>query len=219
MSSTDFDGRRDGWSISTLRRVSLRPRPQWITAESSRPCCECWWRHPAWSCMLPHRSEGTMYTIREISDRLEITEVLVSYARFVATREIESVVGLFTTDAVLDYYGRRVVRGPSGIRELWNGSAAIPDHPNSSVQLDTRISSSPVVSNIEIWLDGDHARTTSLCLAVHAGVRAGHGTVLVNGSRNSDEFRREHKGWLISRRMHELLWSFEVPGSSGVRHR
>ena len=155
-----------------------------------------------------------MYTLQELSDRAEISDVLTSYATGVAHRYVDLLVSLFTETAVLDYYGHDRIEGSGQIRDLFTGKLAHhPEPEHASGPLDARLISTPVVTNIVIELDGDSARSDSYALAIHAGPRGDERLVLARGTRNRDELVRTATGWRIAHRVHELLWSFETPGA------
>lgn len=86
-----------------------------------------------------------------------------------------------------------------------------------------------LLSNIEIKVDGDHAK--SYCAAVvyllaHRGEQV---VLLVRGITYHDDFERTNGQWLIASRTHSLKWMYETtptspdapvsaePGAAGVR--
>jgi ketosteroid isomerase-like protein len=158
-------------------------------------------------------------TSEELSDRAEITEVINRYGRCVTERDLETMVGLFTDDAVMDSYGSEPTEGIEAIRRMFAASMRPSPSSPPPLPMDEHIVSTPLMTNVIIDLEGDTAKVESLCLAAHAGRRGVSGTILLRGMRNRDQFRRTPQGWKIAHRVHEKLWSAEVPGESGFVHR
>jgi hypothetical protein len=153
--------------------------------------------------MFPARRD-----IGELADKMEIEEVLITYARLVATRRAELVADVFSETAGFES-GTRVLRGIAELQEFF-----APALDRSRVtSLDTTIVSMPLVTNIAIEINGDVATCVSYCLAVHAGYRSSSGTVVVRGTENTDELARTASGWRIQYRRHLRLFSFDSPGT------
>lgn len=159
-----------------------------------------------------------------LSDHAEITDLINRYGKAVAERDVEIIVGLFTDDAVLDFHGQPdLVRGEAAIREQFTGSFAPPGSAPAALALDVHVVSTPLMTNLLVDIEGDGddrtAQAESYCLAVHAGVRADEGRVLMRATRNVDDLRHTPDGWRITRRRHEKVWTADVPGECGFTHR
>src|SRR4051812_38628718 len=64
----------------------------------------------------PPRGEAMVMSLQEISDRLEIQELLVRYSHSVDTRDWDAYENVFTPDAFIDY---TCFGGPSGnVKEI-----------------------------------------------------------------------------------------------------
>src|SRR5580658_1285269 len=72
-----------------------------------------WWRPATPSCSAnpapasgPHQPQGGMHrvlTLQEISDRLEIQELLANYSHAIDQRDWDALDDVFTPDALIDY--------------------------------------------------------------------------------------------------------------------
>lgn len=167
--------------------------------------------------MADNGGHGEGDRVRALSDRAEIGDVIHRYVDAVRREDIEGIVGCFTEDAELDY-GHVQMAGSEPIRAYFariSSSSPQGAPAGSSALLDEKVASTPMVTNILIDLAGDEAHCESMCLAVHAGRRAGGTTVLVRGTRNVDDLVRGAEGWRIRRRAHLVLWSFETPATAG----
>jgi ketosteroid isomerase-like protein len=158
-------------------------------------------------------------SLDELSDRAEITDVVHRYAVGVAGRDVDLLVGLFTDDAVLDYYGRPPLRGADEVRALFAGRVPPLDPDHEPYPFATHLASVPLVTNVLVEVDGDRAVVDSYCLATHAGTGEDGGRVVLRATRNLDRFVRTPGGWLIAERRHELAWALEAPAEVGVAHR
>lgn len=130
-------------------------------------------------------------------DREEVVEVLRRYAAAIDARDRETVRGLFTPDAVLDY---RTTDGPRGSRDEvvdWLLDAL------AGVTLTQHL-----LTNHHVELDGDRATATTLMLnpLVLATATDDEATVLLFGGRYEDELVRTDDGWRISGRVHVVDW-------------
>lgn len=140
-----------------------------------------------------------MLTLLEISDRLEIQDLLARYSDAIDRHDLDALDTLFTSDAVVDYteFG-----GPRGdlarIKEFLR--EVLPIHAGHY----------HLVGSGVIELEGDRARVRSIC----------HNPMLLGGSEDADPriyfcglwYRdtmvRTDAGWRISERYEEksFLW-------------
>lgn len=150
-------------------------------------------------------------TIRVISDRLEIEDIVNRYVRGLAANDADSVASCFAADAYLDL-GYVKLQGQAAIREFYAARSRPGTRiAGSPIQFDRRVST-PFNANIAIELDGDEAKCESDCLAIHAGQRDSKEIVLMRATHNSDRFVRTPGGWKIRHRVHTTQWAAEQPG-------
>ena len=131
-------------------------------------------------------------TPREISDRLRINDLLVTYAAALDARDWDLVRTVFTDDAVLDY---SVFGGPRGsVDEAveWLAKAL------ARVRVTQHL-----ITNVLVQLGSDTAEVTS---AVFNPLGTETDVVLVGGSYH-DRIERTADGWLIAERKAEFAWS------------
>ena len=131
-------------------------------------------------------------TAREISDRLRIHDLLVTYAAAIDARDWARVRTVFTEDAVLDY---SVFGGPRGTVD------------QAVEWLSTTLAQVPMtqhlISNVLIQLGTDTADVSSI---VFNPLGTGKGVILIGGTY-TDRLERTDAGWLISQRTAEFTWS------------
>ena len=134
---------------------------------------------------------------REISDRLQISDLLDVYASGVDRRDWDAVRSVFTDDAVLDYSSMGAPTG--GVDEVmkWLANAltgiAVSQH---------------LIVNRQITVNGDEA-TVRAALFNPMGVagRDSEMKIFFVGGYYDDKLRRTEDGWRITQRVAELAWS------------
>lgn len=126
--------------------------------------------------------------LAELSDRAEITEVIVRYTRALDERRWEDLDALFTPDARIDY---SVFDGPSGdvesTKKFLADSMAVFAHTQHMLGLPA------------IDLDGDRARAVTAChnpMLLGAGERS---KVMVCSLWYHHDLVRTAGGWRIAR--------------------
>jgi 3-phenylpropionate/cinnamic acid dioxygenase small subunit len=136
-----------------------------------------------------------------MDDRQQIQDVLVRYAEGIDRRDFEAVASCFMTDARACYGGRNVGPGVETIVEFLRHGVG------------SSLSSTHLVGNLQIEVDGDRATSVSATIAVHVVEGATDGTrVLIRGLRYHDRLKRGEAGWRIAERVHEQRWTAESPG-------
>jgi 3-phenylpropionate/cinnamic acid dioxygenase small subunit len=123
--------------------------------------------------------------VKELVDRQEIAAVLVSYARHVDKRDFDSLVALFTEDAVANYQGPEL-RGRAELETFFRESLSGVEATHHQI------------GNIEIEFEGeDRARARCYATAWHAFPDGEeltlHGTYL-------DVLERTPVGWKLAER-------------------
>jgi hypothetical protein len=129
-----------------------------------------------------------MLNIEEISDRLEIQQLLAAYCTAIDSRRFDDLDDLFTADAEVDLSATGGAVGPFAEVKAW--------------LMETLGGLGPfahLVSNSDLRLDGDTARARTLCanpLVLDAKTNA----VYLLWFWYEDEFARTADGWRFRRR-------------------
>jgi len=140
-------------------------------------------------------------SLRVLSDRAEIGDVLVREASAMDRRDWETWESQFTPDAFIDYTANDGARGNPAEVRAW-----------LSVVLGRFTACQHLSSNHEISLQGDRATVRSM---QYIGVRTDGpegSSVLFSGIWFRDEFIRTDAGWRICSRIEELAWRHNFPG-------
>ncbi|GAS95196.1 hypothetical protein RMCC_2162 [Mycolicibacterium canariasense] len=130
-----------------------------------------------------------MLSIEEISDRLEIQDLLIAYSTAIDTRRFDDLDRVFTPDAYIDYRAMGGVDGHFPEVKAWLAQV-LPNFPAYAHML----------GNVDIRLAGDTATSRTLCFnpMVLGGEQQ---QVLFCGLWYEDEFVRTGEGWRMSRRV------------------
>ncbi|HUZ10364.1 MAG TPA: nuclear transport factor 2 family protein [Acidimicrobiales bacterium] len=142
-----------------------------------------------------------MLPLQEISDRLEIDELLVRYSHVIDSGSWEEFADVFTEDAVIDYTEMGGPRGGVGetLRFL---QAAMPHF----------LSYQHLVSNTVLHIDGDTATARSIChnpMVLDRGEGRTH--VFFCGLWYRDTLVRTARGWRIRERYEERSYVHNAP--------
>ena len=138
-----------------------------------------------------------MLSLQEMSDRLEIQELLVRYAHAVDTRDWALFKEVFTEDAVVDYTAFGGPRGP--VEEVTAFLASV---------LPMFTATQHLVSNCAITLDGDHATARTMCHNPMALPGAeGEAGLLVCGLWYMDSLVRKPQGWKLRERAEDKAFA------------
>jgi SnoaL-like domain len=130
-----------------------------------------------------------MLSLEEISDRLEIQQLLVDYSTAIDQRRFDDLDRVFTPDAYIDY---RAMGGIDGV------------YPDVKAWLEEVLPNFPVyahmLGNLSVTVDGDTASSRTICFnpMVLGGDR---NQILFCGLWYDDEFVRTSDGWRMSRRV------------------
>jgi SnoaL-like domain len=134
-------------------------------------------------------------SLEEISDRLEIQQLLVAYSTAIDTRQFDDLDLVFTPDAYIDYRALGGIDGNFPEVKAWLAEV-LPNFPAYSHLLgnfDLRVTRSP---------EGDTAASRTLCF--NPMVLGGDTQqVLFCGLWYVDEFVRTPDGWRMTRRVEE----------------
>ncbi|TQK31535.1 nuclear transport factor 2 family protein [Arthrobacter sp. SLBN-53] len=131
-----------------------------------------------------------MLSIEEISDRLEIQQLLIAYSTAIDSRRFDDLDQVFTPDAYIDY---RAMGGVDG------------RYPEVKAWLSEVLSNFPayahMLGNFDVRITGDTATSRTLCF--NPMVLGGDGQVLFCGLWYDDEFVRTAEGWRMTKRVEE----------------
>ncbi len=141
-------------------------------------------------------------SLQEISDRLEIQDLLVAYSYAIDTRDWDALDEVFTADAVIDYTEMGGARGDLAAIKAFLASA-----------LDGFASFQHMVATSQVTLDGDRAHGRTIChnpMVFDMGEGATH--VMYCGLWYRDTFLRTADGWRIQERYEERSYFHNMPG-------
>lgn len=142
-----------------------------------------------------------MLSLQEISDRLEIQQLMVDYSTAIDTMEIDRLDDVFTPDAYIDY---RAMGGIDGrypeIREWLK--ASLKNFGNYY----------HMIANFSIKIEGDTATSKIVCFNP-MGVPMPDGTtqMMFLGLWYQDKHVRTGKGWRICERVEKGTYQYNVP--------
>jgi hypothetical protein len=130
-----------------------------------------------------------MLSLAEISDRLEIQQLLVDYSTAIDQRRFDELDHVFTPDAYIDYRAMGGIDGRYPEVRDWL-ARVLPNFPAYAHML----------GNFDIRIDGDTASSRTMCF--NPMVLGGEAKqVLFCGLWYDDEFVRTPGGWRMSRRV------------------
>ena len=144
-------------------------------------------------------------SLQEISDRLEIQDLLTAYSHAVDRRRWDDIDALFTTDAVIDYRATGSIQG---------GLAELKAHLHQIMPM--MLSYQHLVGTTELTLAGDEAEGRSICFNPMV-IGTGEGSpprVFFCGMWYRDRFTRQAGGWRFASRSQELSYFYDFPGGS-----
>ncbi|MCW2558997.1 MAG: hypothetical protein JWP55_2961 [Mycobacterium sp.] len=131
-------------------------------------------------------------SLEEISDRLEIQQLLVAYSTAIDTRRFDDLDQVFTPGAYIDYRAMGGIDGQFPDVKKWL-SEILPNFPAYS----------HLIGNFDVRVTrdatGDTAKSRILCF--NPMVLGDDGQVLFCGLWYDDEFVRTADGWRMTRRV------------------
>ena len=148
----------------------------------------------------PRKNDMTL-SLQEISDRMEIQDLVYQYANIIDQKRFGDLVQVFTEDAHIDY---SAVGGPSGDRDTIiaflnqvMGMFASHQHLNA---------------NPQIKVEGDSETGRVMCFnPQELTLPDGKTHIFMVGIWYVDEYRRTDAGWKISKRVEEKSYVFNAP--------
>lgn len=142
-----------------------------------------------------------MLSLQEISDRLEIQDLLARYSYAIDERDWDALDSVFTPEAVIDYSETGGARGSRAQIKAW-----LP------VALERFPRYQHMVATTKLELDGDSAKSRS-CLfnpMVYRGEDGVEKTFFI-GLWYRDTLIRTAHGWRIAERYEEMGYAHNVP--------
>ena len=130
-----------------------------------------------------------MLSLEEISDRLEIQQLLVAYSTAIDQRRFDDLDRVFTPDAYIDYREMGGIDGRYPDVKAWLAKV-LPNFPSYAHML----------GNFDVRIDGDTATSRTICFNPMV-VGGETKQVLFCGLWYDDEFVRTPGGWRMSRRV------------------
>jgi len=147
-----------------------------------------------------------MLSLQEISDRLEINELLIRYSHAVDSQDWDAFERVFTDDAVIDY---TEMGGPRG------GVRATREFLETT--MPTFVSYQHLVGNTVLDIDGDTATARTIChnpMVMDQGEGKTH--VFFCGLWYRDQLLRTAQGWRIAERYEERSYFHNAPEGLGT---
>lgn len=136
--------------------------------------------------------------LQEISDRMEIQDLMVDYCYAIDHHDWDALDRVFTPDAVIDY--SEMVGFKGSLAE----TKAFLSESMKGLQATQHI-----ISTSKITIDGDRAHGRSVCTNPMVLPPTDH--LMIVGLWYRDEFVRTPDGWRISSRYEENCWRYNVP--------
>jgi SnoaL-like domain len=139
--------------------------------------------------------------IQEISDRLEIGDLLIDYCSAVDSRDFAAFDRIFSADALIDYTALGGIRGTLPEIKEYLGRV-MPFFPATQ----------HLIANSRVWLEGDTARARTMCHnPMEIPLQEGGTQVAFYGLWYVDRLVRTAQGWRIAERVEERGYDFNVP--------
>lgn len=144
-----------------------------------------------------------MLSQQELSDRLEIQDLVFHYAELIDRRSFDKLREVFTEDAHIDY---SAFGGSVGGREdtiaFLHAAVSAELFPNTQ----------HLNANVQVKVDGERASGRVMCFnPMQIALPDGGSQVFFLGLWYLDEYRRTARGWRISRREEVKSWVFNTP--------
>ncbi|HET8613205.1 MAG TPA: nuclear transport factor 2 family protein [Sphingomonas sp.] len=141
-----------------------------------------------------------MLSLQEMSDRIEIQDLMTRYAYAIDDRDWDALDHVFTPDATIDYSDMGGSKGdlPSTKRFL---AEAMPNFPAFQHLSATTL----------IRLDGNSATARTILFNPMVMEHEGARRVFFIGLWYNDTLVRTAEGWRISARREQKSWSYNAP--------
>jgi SnoaL-like domain len=142
-----------------------------------------------------------MLSLQELSDRVELEQLSVTYANAIDSGHWDDLDQVFTADAYIDYRKLGGIDGRYPQIKKWL-SEVLPNFPNYC----------HLVGNIAIRVTGDTATGRTLCInPMDTKLPAGGSQVMFLGLWYNDRFIRTAQGWRMTERVEAPCFQHNVP--------
>jgi 3-phenylpropionate/cinnamic acid dioxygenase small subunit len=132
----------------------------------------------------------------EISDRLEIDQLLVRYVWALDAKDFDALDDVFTADARVDYTESGGIAGTASEFKSWVAK-----------MLSAFPMTQHLLMNVEVTLDGERATARSACYnPMGAATREGPLHHFFIGIEYHDDLVRTDQGWRIAERVEKQRW-------------
>jgi ketosteroid isomerase-like protein len=147
-----------------------------------------------------------MLSQQDISDRLEIQQLMVDYANAIDRRDWDALDNVFTPDAYIDYRKMGGVDGKYPEIKKWLVSA-LAQFPNYY----------HFVGNVDMKVKGDTAVTRTACFnPMEVKMGEGKSQIMFLGLWYVDKLVRTPKGWRMAERVEEACFNHNAPSTVKV---
>jgi len=141
-----------------------------------------------------------MMSVQDMSDRLEIQDILTEYCHAIDNKDWAALDDIFTPDAHIDYSAMGGAVGSLDKIKVWLDKAMKP-FPTCQ----------HIAANPQIRLSGDTATTKSILFNPMVMEKDGAPHVFFCGGWYCDEWARTDKGWRIKTRREESGFFHNFP--------
>jgi hypothetical protein len=142
-----------------------------------------------------------MMSLQEISDRLQIQQLMAVYSNAIDQRDFDRLDEVFTPDAHIDYRAMGGIAGPYPQVKAWL-PAALQYFPHYY----------HLIANTEIRVDEDMASARTVCFnPMEVPLPQGGTQVMFLGLWYVDKLIRTGQGWRILERREEACFQHHVP--------
>jgi SnoaL-like domain len=141
-----------------------------------------------------------MLELQEISDRLEIQQLVVEYSEAIDTKNFDLLDNVFTPDAYIDYRAMGGIDGRYPEVKPW-----IADTLNKFPAYQH------LIANHRLKINGDSGTGRLMCFNPMQVGEGDNRQVMLLGLWYLDKYVRTEDGWRISERVEERGWDHNVP--------
>jgi SnoaL-like domain len=131
-----------------------------------------------------------MLSLEEISDRLEIQQLLVDYSTAIDQRRFDDLDSVFTPDAYIDYRAMGGIDGQYPEVKAWLAET-LPTYFTVWAHM---------LGNFDVRIDGDTAKSRTICFNPMV-LNGDSKQMMFCGLWYDDEFVRTPEGWRMTRRV------------------
>ena len=141
-------------------------------------------------------ADGPRFTLQDVSDRLEIDDLLSRYTLAIDAKDFDALDAVFTPDALIDYTTSGGVKGAYPEVKAWLAKA-LAMFPMTQ----------HLLGNKRVTLDGDTATSRTYFYNPMGAPKKGGGLqMFFVGGYYNDRLVRTPDGWRIAERFEETAW-------------